>query len=114
VRSFLLPTSAYILAALVFVTMALLGWHEEGFSGVWHFVFVASLALAQAIRPTLFGWRLLFLLFAVYALVASISLLSHPDGDHIVFALMGVLPAIMLYACRPPRHVRDKANESSG
>jgi hypothetical protein len=100
-----LPRSGYFVAALTLSAMALLGWHEEGLSGVWHFVFLACLAVAQGVRPTLLGWRLLFLLFVVYAVASLVSLLSNPDTDHIVFAVMGAVPAIILYRCRPPRHV---------
>jgi hypothetical protein len=53
--SFRSATAAYVLAAAIFTKMALVGWHEEGIRGAWHFVLLACLPLAQAVQRTLLG-----------------------------------------------------------
>jgi hypothetical protein len=80
---------------------ASLGWHH-GFSDVWHLVALGVVCVAQAAYPTMLGWTISVVPFALYFVSLSWTAASSGvSGEVLVFAALGILPVVALLIRRP-------------
>lgn len=68
--------------------------------GVLPYLPVLAVCLVQFFRPTLLGWSLLAVPFAVYTVAVAVAVHS-PFNEVVAFLLIGGLPTLALLWCWP-------------
>ena len=87
-----------VVVALLFVGHAL---EDAGPGGAVIFGIPVALCAVQALWPTVLGWVLLFGPFLGYGLVVAVSPEAGPLDERIIFMLLGLGPALILWLGRP-------------
>lgn len=89
----------YVVCAAIVLFFCILG-SEEGVRGIAHLIAILLLCVIQFFRPTLLGWFILFAGFLAYS-VGVLFVLRHGPAENFVFLVLGLLPAVALFFCRP-------------
>lgn len=95
------PRWPYVLPALVAFLFVGHAYEDGGLRGAALYASAVGLSIIQAACPSILGWLFLFVPFLAYGLIVALSPGSGPAHEWLVFMVLGLGPALVLWFARP-------------
>src|ERR1039457_3462777 len=88
----------YLVPALISSLFVGHAYEDGGLSSAFLYIGIIAISVITALRPNVFVWFILLILFLTYGLIVLFSTSDIlPLKERIIFASLGLVPSIVLY-----------------